>query len=131
MSKFELWLDINCVDGLVCTLFGEINLPVRPQAGERISFHQGKGTAYEFQVMESNVDLRSANIVSVEVEEVSHYGFPTENGVSFKSVLYVRELRVATIEDARVVRDFLTTQSGLSVDPYGINRLDDGLRHEP
>ena len=125
MSKFEFWLDINCVDGPVCTLFGEIDLPVRPQTGEQISFHQGKGGAYEFQVMETNVDFRSVNIVSVEVDEISHYGFPTENGVSFKSVLRARELRVATIGDARVVRDFLTTQSGLSVDPYGINRLDE------
>ncbi len=125
MSKFEFWLDIACLDGPVCTLFGEVDLPIRPQIGERISFFQSKGSAYEFQVFENNVDLLRANIVSVEVDEISHYGSPTENGVAFKSVLRATPLRVATIEDARVVRDFLTTQSGLSVDPYGINRLDE------
>ena len=125
MSKFEFWLDIHCADGPACTMFGEVDLPVRPQVGERISFFQGKGSAYEFQVMMTNVDFQQTNIVSVEVDEISHYGSPNENGVSFKSVLRARELTVATIEDARVVRDFLSTQSGLAVDPYGLNRLDE------
>lgn len=124
MIKFEFWLDIHCVDGPACTMFGEIDLPVRPQIGENISFHQGKGSTYEFLVMATDIDTMQANIVSVEIDDISHYGFPTENGVSFRSVLRARELKVATIEDARVVRDFLSTQSGLAVDPYGINRLD-------
>jgi hypothetical protein len=100
MSKFEFWLDIHCVDGPVCTLFGEIELPVRPQVGERISFHQGKGAAHEFQVIEANIGSRRANIVSVEIDEISHYGLPSENGVLFKSFLRAREFTVVTIKEA-------------------------------
>jgi hypothetical protein len=112
MSAFEFWLDINCSGQSACTVFGEIEMPVRPQVGERISFHQEKGSSYEFQIEWPEVGWSRANSVSVEIEEISHYGVKSKSGVQFKSAIRAVALNVRTIEDARTVRDFLTKQIG-------------------
>ena len=104
-------------------MFGELELPVRPQIGERISFHQEKGSSYEFQVEWPGVGYRRENLISVEIEDISHYGVRSKSGVMFKSVIRAVALRVQSIEDARIARDFLSKQIGLEVDPYGINTL--------
>ncbi len=124
MSVFEFWLDINCAGQSACTVFGEIEMPVRPQIGERISFHQEKGSSYEFQVEWPGVGWRREHSVSVEIEDISHYGVKSKGGVQFKSAIRGVALNVRAVEDARTVRDFLTKQIGLEVDPYAINTLE-------
>ena len=130
MSRFEFWLDIRCDGESACTVFGEIDLPVRPQLGERISFHQAKGCSYEFQRVLEGVGPVRENIVSVEVDEISHYGASSEHGATFKCAIRARELNVATMEDARIVRNFLVTQSGMEVDPYAVDKLGESPRNE-
>ena len=73
VNTFEFWLDVSVAGDPACTVFGRIMMPVRPFAGERISFHQDKGSALEFQVEWPGVGWRHCNSVSVEVDEVSHY----------------------------------------------------------
>jgi len=124
MSSFEFWLDINCSGEPACTIFGELEMPVRPQIGERLSFHQEKGSSLDFQVEWPGVGYRRENSVSVEVDEISHYAVKSKGALGFKSVLRAAALNVRTLEDARVVRDILTVQLGLEVDPYGINVLE-------
>jgi len=124
MSAFEFWLDINCAGQSACTVFGEIEMQVRPQIGERISFHQEKGSSYEFQVEWPGVGWTRENSVSVEIEDISHYGVKANGGVQFKTAIRGIALNVRTIEDARTVRDFLTKQIGLEVDPYATNTLE-------
>lgn len=125
MSMFEFWLDIYVSGEPACTIFGHVDMPVRPVAGERVSLHQEKGSMLEFQVEWPGVNWTRQNLVSVEVDEVSHYASRTKQGVQFISVIRTVPLKVRTVEDARAVRDILTKQLGLSVDPYGINTLGD------
>lgn len=124
MSAFEFWIDLCGAGKPACTLFGEIEMQVRPQAGERISFHQKKGSSYEFQVVIPVFGLTRQNIVSAEINEISHYAVPAENGLTFKSVIRTKPLNLGTFDDVRIVRDILTKQAGLEVDPYGLNNLD-------
>ena len=126
MNAFEFWLDIRVSGEPACTIFGVLDLPVRPQVGERISFHQLKGSTLEFQSEWPGVGWHRENMVSAEVDEISHYGVPSKGKtLTFKSAIRAVPLNVRTIEDARVVRDILTKQAGLEVDPYGVNTLDD------
>jgi hypothetical protein len=126
MSAFEFWLDIRVSGEPACTIFGVLEMPVRPQVGERISFHQLKGSALEFQTEWSEVGWRRENMVAAEVDEISHYAVPSKGKtLAFKSAIRAVPLNVRTAEDARVVRDILTKQAGLEVDPYGVNTLDD------
>jgi hypothetical protein len=125
MSAFEFWLPIRCAGEPACTMFGVVEMPVRPQSGERISFMQEKGSTYEFLVEQSGLGYSRERAVSVEVEEVSHYAVRTKSGVQFKSVIQAAPFNVKSMEDARNVREFLSRQAGLSIDPYGINTLDE------
>lgn len=130
MSTFEFWLDIRVAGEPACTVFGVLDMPVRPQAGERISFHQLKGATLEFQSEWPGVGWHRENMVSAEVDEISHYGVPTKGKtLIFKSAIRAVPLNVRTADDARVVRDILTKHAGLEVDPYGVNTLD-GHRSE-
>jgi len=125
-NAFEFWLDL-AVDGhAACTIFGRIEMPVRPMVGERISFHQAKGSSLEFEAEWPAVGWRRYNIVSVEVDEVSHYAARAEQGLQWMSVVRAVPLNVRAVTDARVVRDILTKQIGLELDPYGLNTLDAG-----
>ncbi len=129
-KTFEFWLDI-AVDGHAAfTIFGRIEMPVRPMAGERISFHQAKGSSLEFEAEWPAVGWRRYNIVSVDVDEVSHYASRDDQGIRWMSVVRAAPLNVRAVTDAHVVRDILTRQIGLEIDPYGLNALDaaaDGL----
>ncbi len=122
MSTFEFWLDITFSGQTACTIFGELEMPVRPLVGEMISFHQAKGSEGEFQVELQGVGWRRETMVSVEVEEIRHYGVPSKGTVAFRSAIRAVALNVRTIEDARAVRNLLK-QVGLEVDPYGPNAL--------
>jgi hypothetical protein len=126
MSTFEFWLGIHVNRQPACTIFGRLEMPVRPSVGERLSFHQTKGSALEFQVEWPEVGWSRQNLVSVEIEEVSHYVARTKQGVQVTSVLRTVPLNVRAVEDARAVRDVLTKQLGFEVDPYGINTLEGG-----
>ncbi|MDZ7812206.1 MAG: hypothetical protein U5L74_03420 [Ideonella sp.] len=121
MNTFEFWLDIHCAGSPACTLFGSLDMPVRPHAGERISFHQEKGSDLQFQRVRFEAVYSREISVSVEVHEVSHHVRRMDGSLVFNSVIRGHPLNVPTLEDARVVRDILTKQCGLAVDPYGIN----------
>ncbi|WP_396269986.1 hypothetical protein [Ideonella sp.] len=124
MNTFQFWLDIHCAGSPACTLFGSLDMPVRPLAGERISFHQEKGSDLQFQHVRFEAVCSREASVSVEVEEVSHYSVRRDGRLVFTSVIRAHPLNVSTLDDVRVVRDILTKQCGLAVDPYGINVFD-------
>ncbi|HET6829000.1 MAG TPA: hypothetical protein VFH35_09990, partial [Ramlibacter sp.] len=87
MSAFEFWLPIRCAGEPVCTMFGVLEMPVRPHVGERVSFMQEKGSTYEFLVEQHGLGYSRERSVSVEVEEISHYAVRTKSGVQFTPVL--------------------------------------------
>lgn len=124
MNTFEFWLDIHCDGSPACTFFGSLEMPVRPHAGERISFHQEKGSDLQFLRVRFEAVCSRETSVSVEVDEVSHHACRKDGSLVFNSVIRAHPLNVPTLEDVRVVRDILTKQCGLAVDPYGINVLD-------
>lgn len=123
MSTFEFWLDIHVSNEPAFTVFGCVEMPVRPLVGERISFHQEKGSMLEFQVEWPGVGWTRQNLVSVEVDEIAHYAGRSKQGIEFTPVIRAVPLNVRAVEDARAIRDILTKQIGLSVDPYAINTL--------
>ena len=123
MSTFEFWLDVRVSGQPACTIFGRIEMAVRPLVGERISFMQNKGSALEFQVEWPSVGWRRDSAVTVEVDEISHYAVKSKQGVEFTSVVRAVPLNVRAVDDARAVRDILTKQLGLEIDPYGVNTL--------
>lgn len=126
MNEFEIWIDLVCGGETLCTLFGELVMPMRPIVGERISFHQDKSSSYSFKVESSPLGFSRENIISVEVEEISHYGVRSKKSAPiFKTAVRCGELVVGSIEDAKQIRKFLSSQFGLEVDPYGITRIDE------
>lgn len=124
MNTFEFWLDIRCEGATACTIFGLLDMPVRPVAGESISFFQEKGSDLQFQRVRSKAVCSRETSVSVEVDEVSHYSGRRDGRLVFTSVIRALPLNVPTLEDARVVRDILIQQCGLELDPYAVNVLD-------
>jgi hypothetical protein len=124
MSTFEFWLEVRVSGQPACTIFGRIEMAVRPLVGERISFMQDKGSALEFQVEWPDVGWRRDSTVSVEVDEISHYAVRSKQGIEFTALVRAAPLNVRAADDARAVRDILTKQLGFEVDPYGVNTLE-------
>ena len=128
MFNVEIWIDVmHLSDGVpdtVCTLFATHQLPMRPLAGESLSYFQTKGSSHRFQLCTPIGPMRDHSI-RVTIEEVSHYAVQTEAGVQYKTSLRCEEIQVPSIEDARSVCAFMTEQLGFEFDPYGPNRLVD------
>lgn len=128
MFNVEIWIDVMHVsDGasdIACTLFAAHQLPMRPLAGESLSYFQTKGSNHMFQLCTPIGPTRNHSI-RVTVEDVSHYAVQTGTGVEYKTSLRCEAIQVPSIEDARSVCAFMTEQLGFEFDPYGPNRLVD------
>ena len=128
MYRVEVWIDVVCREGNrsepVCTLFTDTEMPMRPLAGESLSFYQAKGSALEFELV-SAIGVSRQSSVAVTVEDVRHYAVKSDDGVVFKTAVHCTEIPVASKNDARTVCTFMTTQLGFAVDPYGVNELAD------
>lgn len=126
MHVIEIWIDVEChgtgKTETLCTLFADKKMPMRPQIGETLSFHQSKGSTLEFSVVLPTGPARSTN-VRVEIEDVSHYAVNSDGEVIFKTAMRCCPVVVPTKEDARMVCKLMTEQLGFEIDPYGINSL--------
>lgn len=126
MYEVEIWIDVEChgTEGneTLCTLFADHRMPMRPQVGESLSFHQAKGSALEFNVIFPIGSVRSTT-VSVEIEEVRHYAVNSDGSVVFKTAIRCGPIALLTKKDAQVVCKLMTEQLGFGVDPYAINKL--------
>jgi hypothetical protein len=124
MSEFEVWVDVECTDGgsseVVCSLFARQTLPLRPVAGERLSFHSARDSSSHFNLSMAWGPMPASH-VSMEIEDVSHDRSP---GTPFTTSLRCSRLQVPSVEDARKAVAFLCEQHGFEVDPYGVNRLE-------
>ena len=128
MYDVEIWIDVVCRgeqrNETLCTLFGELKIPMRPNCGERLSFHQSKGSNFEFNLV-SPIGISKNILISVEIDDVTHYAVNDNEKVLFKTSLRCREVPVASLADARAVCTFLANQFGLAIDPYGVNKIDE------
>lgn len=128
MFNVEIWIDVmhlsDGVSDVACTLFAAHQLPMRPLAGESLSYFQAKDSSHMFQLCTPIGPMRHHSIRSI-VEEVSHYAVQTETGVQYKTSLRCEAIQVPSIEDARSVCAFMTEQLGFELDPYGPNHLTD------
>jgi hypothetical protein len=127
MIECELWVDIECKteDGqreVVCTVFARQSLPVRPLIGEALSFHPAKGSKHSFNVAMSWGSMPASG-ASVEIQEISHYRGPLIEAEGFKTSLRCSPVAVPSIEDAKSLVAYLSSQHGFEIDPYGVNRL--------
>jgi hypothetical protein len=126
MYSVEIWINVVLSDGkqssTVCTLFTDTEMPMRPIVGESLSFYQAKGSALEFHMVSSIGILRNSS-VETNVEDVRHYAVKGDNGIVYRTALHCSEIPVASIDDARTVCAFMTSQLGFEVDPYGVNKL--------
>ncbi len=127
MPQYDLWLDLECIIGgvqtVVCTLFTKRDFPVRPIIGENITFWSAKESRVNFKVI--NVPgIQTLHYVPTEIDDLAHHFHPNDGGVSANTCVRCRPVQVATIADARLVVDFLSSQHGFALDPYGSNKLD-------
>jgi hypothetical protein len=125
--EVEIWVDLVCRGGdrcePACTLFGRHLFPMRPQVDERISFHQEKGASYRFRLLTPLGTFSPEHSVSVNVDEIRHYAVPNGGDIRYITSLRLSPIDVEAEDDARHVRDFLTSQFGFEVDRYGVDIL--------
>ena len=130
MIECEIWIDIECKTDeaqseVVCTVFARHSFPTRPLTGENLSFHPAKGSNHSFNV-EMSWGPMSANHASVEVQEVSHYRGPLIDTEAFKTSLRCSSIVVPSINDAKSLTAYLSSEHGFEIDPYGVNKLHEG-----
>ena len=124
--SYDFWINISLItDGnekLLCTLFADIHAPIRPVAGEEMSFHQNKTSNHSFNVIDSLGVIRNT-IVTVEIISISHYASCNKGENIYRTAINCENIKVPTKEDAREIIQLLCTQHGFEIDPYGVNNL--------
>ena len=124
--EVEIWFDVVCKTEsryeIMFTLFADHEMSIRPNINETLNFHQIKGSSFEFK-QSSPIGPARQSIVSVTVEEVSHYLINEEGNIRYKTAIRCSEFPVISEDDAQIVCNIMTTQCGFEVDPYGINKL--------
>jgi len=130
MIECEIWIDVECKTDdaqseVACTVFARHSFPTRPLIGERLSFHPAKGSKHSFNVAMSWGPM-SVNHASVEVHEVSHYRGPLVETEAFKTSLRYSPIIVHSIDDAKSLAAYLSSEHGFEIDPYGVNKLHEG-----
>ena len=112
MYDIEIWIDLVCLadqrNELLCTLFGNLTVPMQPRCGETIGFHQNKSSNFEFNIV-SPIGIVKENSVRVEVEEVSHYATNDNGTVVWNTSIHSSEISVPTSADARQICEFLSS----------------------
>ena len=109
MYKIEMWISVVLRTGTelenLCTFFGEISLPMRPLVGESISFHQDKSSSLSFHRCVPFGGTAEVNMVTVEVDAISHYGVRNDEGLPlFRTHVSCDTIEVPSLEDAKVIR---------------------------
>jgi hypothetical protein len=126
MHRVEIWIDVVCREegrsDTLCTLFSNIEIPVRPCVGETLSFHPMARDAVEFELATSTGVSRQSSVMVV-VDDVRHNIVSGSDGIQFSTTLRCTEISVASEGDAREVVAFMATQMGFELDPYGTNKL--------
>jgi len=127
MYEVEIWIDVACRTGdryeTMCTLFANLDIPMRPMIGETLSFYPSKGSSLGFNLV-SSIGIARQSSVNVTVDDVGHYAVKNENGILFKTSIRCSEILVASEEDARTVCELLISQIGFSFDPYATNKIE-------
>ena len=129
LYKVEMWISLGLRAGAelenLCTFFGEMSLPMRPLVGETISFHQDRTSSLSFHKCVPFGATAEVNMVTVEVDSISHYGVRDDDGLPlFRTHVMCDRIDVPSLEDAKVIRVILEDQFGMEIDPYAINILD-------
>lgn len=129
LYKVEMWMSVGLRTGTelenLCTFFGEMSLPMRPLVGETISFHQDKSSSLSFHQCVPFGGTAEVNMVTVEVDAISHYGVRDDNGLPlFRTHVRCDRIDVPSLEDAKVIRFILEDHFKMEIDPYAINLLD-------
>jgi hypothetical protein len=132
MFEVEIWIDVGCRTGsqygAMCTLFADQRVPMRPMIGETLSFHPSHGTSLEFN---SPIGPSRQRLVTVTIDEVSHYAVRNDGEVSYKTTLRCSEILVLSEQDARTVCEFMTKQMGFDIAPYATNKLQEPSNNPP
>jgi hypothetical protein len=126
MNEVEIWITVGFQNGdrteTMCTLLARRTFHLCPRKGEKLSFLQSKGSAIEFNLLSEIGPLRR-NLVMVTVDEVDHYSMKDNETHAFRTALRCSEVPAVSRADAKAVVDFMTSQAGFEVDPYGVNNL--------
>ncbi len=126
MLKWEVWVDIEAPLGeaveVVCTLFARLKLPMRPNIGERITFHSAKGSEVSIRLM-SRWAATPSNNLSCTVDDISYYRRPIQEGGEFSASLRFEPVAAESLSDANEIVQFLSVNHGFEIDPYGVNKL--------
>jgi len=127
MHDWEVWLDLEVPTSsgreVVCGLLARMSFPIRPLVGERITFHPPSGSGHTFHLLMTWGPMQS-NSVSCVVDDIAHSRTAQEDGGSFTTSMRLESLAVAAVSDANRVAQFLATNHGFEIDPYGVNKLD-------
>jgi len=121
----EVWIDIEVESEIVCTVFGRHVFGVRPVIGETLSFMPVKGYAATFHVAMAWGAMPSTS-VSAEIDSISHYRGPLAEGQEFNTSIRCSPFRLPSLQDARAAVQYLVSQHGFEIDPYGVNKLAGG-----
>jgi hypothetical protein len=123
----DVWIDIECAvaEGreTVCSLFAKLVLPVRPIVGEPLTFWSKQGAETEF-TMVTAAGSRPVSYIGTEIDSVSHHVHPCDQGAIWSMHVRCVSGVAASLSDARLAADFLITQHGFEIDPYGVNKLE-------
>lgn len=123
MHQHDVWIDLECaIDGVrtvVCSLYAKREFPVRPLAGESLTFWSAEDSSISFNVVTA-VGIRSHHYVATEIEDLAFHFYPNAPP---STLVRAGAVHLATVDDARQVVALLTEQHGFEVDPYGANRI--------
>jgi hypothetical protein len=127
MHKYDIWLDLECTRAgapeVVCTVFGKLNLPVRPIVGESLTLWSGKDAPAHFNIV-TVVGIQPVHYVGTTIEDVAHHVRPGQDMAVVSTTIRCRPLQVASVADAQKVFAFLTTQHQFELDTYAGNKLE-------
>ncbi len=122
----EVWIEFEYGTGeartTACTVLGPQSFVVRPIVGEGLSFFPDKTNCPSFKVMMAWGAMPAGHI-STEIERISHFRGPGTTDTSFQTQIQCQSVHFESLEDVRVAVQFLTSQHGFEVDPYGVNEL--------
>lgn len=126
MIEVEIWLDLmlDRDEGpeQVITLFARHEVLSIPRCGESISYMQAKGSSYRFDVVGS-LGAMPQHILSTSVQEVRHYASGESEAIRYQTSLVLEPVTLGSLDDARQVVGFLTSQLSFELDPYGQSLL--------
>lgn len=126
MHQYDVWFDLECTIEssvqVVCTLYAKRAFPIRPMVGEPLTFWSSQGSNATFSVV-TPAGTRAVHYLATEVDNVAHHVHPSDTGTTTSTNIRCLPVHVATLVDARAVVQFMASQHGFELDPYGVNHL--------